>query len=470
MLTRGLTIFALFATCIIACTFILGANSSSNLANIQTHTITRSDLLVTVTEQGTLDSYNNVEIKCKVRGNNIITSVIESGTQVKKNKILLELDTLLIDEEISERTKYFHLANSTAARSKADMEKAELAISEYLEGRYISELATLEKNLAIAESKIATAKNILQHSKMMVEGGYASELDIEEKEFAVLKANMNVDLTNTKIEVLKDFTKKEELVTLVSALNVAKATYEADRERAYADELRLRRAETEWDFCTIQAPRDGMVIYPNAEEWEDAPDIEEGATVHKDQILLLMPDLTKMKVNVGIHESIIDRVRLGLPVRVTLPGKRISESDLSIDAEITSVASVAKPAGWWTGNVVKYDTMIHLPETKGLKPGMSVEVEVIIARHKNVLTIPTSAVIETRKGHACWVQNGSAVVRRALELGDRSDMFMEVKSGLAEGDKVVLDPLANVPEAQNEAAATLERNKRKSPLYLEGEG
>ena len=76
---------------------------------------------------------------------------------------------------------------------------------------------------------------------------------------------------------------------------------------------------------------------------------------------------------------------------------------------LSSVASMAKPAGWWTGNVVKYDTVIELPSVSGLKPGMSVEVEVILARYENVLKVPAAAVLETSEGHVCWVKQGDVV-------------------------------------------------------------
>jgi hypothetical protein len=60
-----------------------------------THTITRGDLIVTVTEQGTLESSVNTEIKCKVRGAQIpIIWVIESGTEVEQGDELIRLETL----------------------------------------------------------------------------------------------------------------------------------------------------------------------------------------------------------------------------------------------------------------------------------------------------------------------------------------------------------------------------------------
>ena len=246
--------------------------------------------------------------------------MIESGTEVLAGDTLLQLETLLIDEEISERTKYSHLAEAEVARSGADVAKAKIAIKEYLEGRFVSELATLEKELAIAKSKVLSAKNRLSHATMMANSEYASNLEVEEKEFAVAQAQLDMNLTQTRIDVLQRFTKREELATLNGDLAAAKATHKANVERAYADNERLNRAKEELEYCVVRAPRAGMVIYPTGQEWEDAPDIEEGATVHKDQVLLLMPDLTQMQVKVGIHETIIDQIKPGLAGK-SFPGR-----------------------------------------------------------------------------------------------------------------------------------------------------
>jgi len=418
-----------------------------------THTVTRGELLVTITEQGTLESSNNTEVKCKVRGDNTIIWVVENGEEVEPGDELVRLDTLLIEEEISERTKFAHLAQATVARAQADVAKAELAISEYLEGRFVSELASLRKELAVAESNLRSAKNMLAYSSKMADSGYKNQVDVEEKEFAVSQADLQVQLTNTKIDVLQQFAKREELATLRGNLNAAKAKLEAEEERLRADQHRKQRAEDEFGQCVVKAKRRGIVIYPTGEDWEDAPNIEEGATVHKDQVLLLMPDLTQMQVKVGIHESVIDTVRPGMRAAVTVAGK-------TLEGEIASVASVAKPAGWWTGNVVKYDTIIQLPNDIGLKPGMSVEVKIITAQHEDILKIPTSAILETHSGHICWIRQDDQLVRRDLQLGDSSELFAAVQVGLSAGDQVVIDPLANVPEAQQIATAMIEKSKQ----------
>ena len=110
---------------------------------------------------------------------------------------------------------------------------------------------------------------------------------------------------------------------------------------------------------------------------------------------------------------------------------------------------MTRPAGWWTGNVVKYDTIIELPSVEGLKPGMSAEVEIVLAKHQDVLMIPVSAVVTTEDESFCWIKTGSDVEKRSLKLGDTNEVFIAVEDGLKEGDEVVLNPQAYVDETRD---------------------
>jgi HlyD family secretion protein len=455
----GLLVIFLIAMLASVAAIVPGATSTRPISPELIHTITRGDLVVTVTEQGTLDSSDNTEIKCRVRGDNTVIWVIESGTEVKPGDELVRLDTLFIEEEISERTKFAYLATSSAERSKADLARAELAIAEYKEGRFVSQLATLEKDSAIFESTLRAAQNILDHANLMSENGYVSELEVAEKVFNVKRAELNLQVKKTEIDVLKRFTKAMELETLMGNWRAAKALHEANKEREFADAHRRDRAMEEFEHCVIVAERGGMVIHPTGEQWKETPEIEEGATVHKDQVLLLMPDLSKMQVKVGIHESIIHRIKPGLAATVTLP-------KTTLIGEVSTVASIAQSAGWWTGNVVNYDAIVQLPSVEGLKPGMTAEVEVTMARHQDALLVPVTAVVETAEGYFCWTQTVAGIQRCPLQLGDSSDMLIVVEDGLEEGEQVVLNPLAFIEEAQTEAAKTLDSVKRRQATEL----
>ncbi len=450
---RCLLAIALLAVVASARALIPDAGSSRENGRFVTHTIARGDLTVSVTEQGTLESSDNTEIKCKVRGASTVIWVIEGGTEVKPGDELVRLDTLALEDAIAERTKHAHLTRSGAERARANAARAKLAISEYEEGRYRSQVMTQEKDLAIAESNLRTARDVLDHTEKLSERGYVSELELDQRTLAVTTAKLNVDVKKIEIEVLEEYTKKMELETLKGDLKAAEARLAAEEERTKADAERRDLAIEELEYCIVKAERSGMVIHPSAARWKNAPEIEEGATVHKDQILLLMPNLSKMQVKVGIHESIIERVKPGLAAKVTLPDKTLS-------GEVSSVAVVTRPAGWWTGNVVKYDTIVELPQGEELKPGMSAEVEVIIDRHEDVLMIPAAAVVETVDGDFCWVKTSKGVQRRSLELGDTDDKFVVIEGGIEEGVEVVLDPLAHIEEAQDEVLKPLDEAER----------
>ncbi len=457
---RGLLLVVMATVVTSAAMFIPDASSSRDTGPKLTYTIKRGDILVTVREQGTLESSNNTEIKCNIRGYSTVIWMIEGGTEVKPGDLLFRLDTKTIEETVSLQKTNAHIARATLERSTANVKKGKIAISAYLKGRYALQVKSLERDLAIAKSNLNTAQKLLDQSELLFLRGYLTKLEVEANGFTVAEAELELKVKTTELDILKRFTKKMQMETLEGNLTASESKQTADKAGLAMDEARRDRALAELELCVVRAERNGMVIYPSAAAWKNSPDITEGATVRKDQVLLLMPDLSKMQVKVGIHESIVERIKPGLRTRVTLP-------DITLDAEVSSVATVTRPAGWWTGNVVKYDTIIDLPAVEGLKPGMSAEVEVIIAEHKNVLTMPIAAVVETVDGNFCWVKTASGPERRSLKLGDTNDVFIVVEAGIQEGDEVLLNPIEFIQDEQKEVLKPVGDSTQRSDDAVE---
>ena len=156
LLASGVVAVAVFAAAL-----ILAATSLDETGAKLTHTIARGDLLVTVTEQGTLESSNNTEIKCKVRGFSTVTWVVPVGTVVEPGDELVRLDTKVIEETVSLTRTNVHLATATLERTKADVARAEIAIDAYEQGRYRSQLQLLQKELSIAKRNLQSAQKML---------------------------------------------------------------------------------------------------------------------------------------------------------------------------------------------------------------------------------------------------------------------------------------------------------------------
>ena len=94
---------------------------------------------------------------------------------------------------------------------------------------------------------------------------------------------------------------------------------------------------------------------------------------------------------------------------------------------------------------------------------MSASVEVFLARHNNVLTIPVAAVVEQEGQFFCWVKTAESMQRRRLDLGDSNDQFIVVNGGVKEGDEVVLNPRAVIQDAQIDALKPVTGKKMGEP-------
>ena len=427
----GLTLFGALCWAAVA---LAGRFGDDDVGSGMTHRVTRGNLIVTVNEQGVVESAENLEIKSKVRGYNAVLWIIDSGSYVNEGDELVRLDALFIQEQVDERTKYSNWSQSAADRSAATVARSKIAVSEYDQGRYQAEVMTLEKDIVVAQAAVQNAKDRLRHVRDMAASGYLSELEVEEGQFGVKQAELSLQLMKTQLDVLKNFTYKEELQTLKGNLAAVAANHKANVERAMADASRRDRALAELQHCVIKADRSGLVIHPNAASWESAP-IAEGTNVHKDQVLLLMPNLQKMQIKVGVHESAVKRVSTGQVASVVMPDK-------TLEGVVSDVASITKPAGWWTGNQVRYDTIVSLPSVEGLRPGTSADVEINVADYEDVLLIPVAAIVERNEQFFCWTQTSGGAKRQPIEIGDSNDIFTIVEQGLQEGDEVLLNPSA----------------------------
>ncbi len=104
-----------------------------------THTVQRGDLRVTVTENGMMESANNEEIKCMVKGGTTVLWVIETGTFVKPGDELVKLDDSLIIENITQQQINYERAVAQQIVAQGNVDVAETNIEEYLNGTYQEE-------------------------------------------------------------------------------------------------------------------------------------------------------------------------------------------------------------------------------------------------------------------------------------------------------------------------------------------
>ena len=164
---------------------------------------------------------------------------------------------------------------------------------------------------------------------------------------------------------------------------------------------------------TIVAPMDGVVLRRDGEIGEIA---EAG------QILFRVGVPKPLQAVAEVNEEDIPRVALGQTVLFrtdAFPDQRLEGKV----REITPMGDVAAKT---------YRIKVALPDDTPLKPGMSVEANIVTREKLDALLIPADAL----QGNAIFVVDGSRVSKREVKIGIRGTRSVEILSGLADGERV----------------------------------
>ncbi len=436
---------------------MLAGSGKSDVTNVLTHEVINDDLLITVTEEGNVESASNVEVKCAVAGGSSILWIVEDGKQVKQGEKLVEMDSSALEDQINTQRIAYEKARSTKIQSEKNFAVAKISVTEYLEGTYKQALQDADALITIAEENLRAAKNSLEHSQKMFRKGYVSELDMEGARFAVERSELELGSAKTAREVLEKFTKEKTLEDLRSQRDNAEAQMNSDASAYALEETRLKRLEDQLKNCMIMAPQDGMVVYANERGGrfgQSQATIEEGVAVRERQTILRLPDLDQMQVKVAVHESKVEQVQPGMRARIRILNKEFT-------GVVTNIANQPEPTSFFSGNVKEYATYVRITdsedgkvegESTSLRPGMTAEVEILIAHLKDVPSLPVAAVVEKRGKYVAWAKTDSEFEKRPLLIGLSNDEFVEVKDGIAAGDSILLNPRAVVKEAREMAS------------------
>ncbi len=425
-----------------------GDEESQRKDGVLLYNVVKDDILVTVTEDGNVESAMNVDVKSSVSGGSTILWIVEDGTTVEAGDEIVRLDKSNIEDQLNSQKMNFEKANAARIQARGDHGAAELAVNEYQEGTFIEEQKKAEADIRIAQENLRSAENFLVFTKKMVRKGFATSLQREADQFAVERAKLELEAAETRKKVLVEFTKQKTLKDLEAKREAAAAQARANQAAFDLEKVRLERLQKQLNSCVIHAPQNGMVVYANnpGRRYGGNQDvqIEEGASVRERQTIIRLPDLSQMQVKVTVHESKIDQLRRGMPARIVI-------QDVDYKGHVISVANQPEQTSWFSANVKEYATTVAIEgESKTLRPGMTAHVEILIADLKDVVTVPVSSIVEQRGSYFCWVKNTDGYRKQPLELGRTNDKMVEVLGGVKENDKVLRNPKAVIDEAARE--------------------
>jgi HlyD family secretion protein len=414
--------------------------TTAALSDLPRHVVERRELLITVTEEGSLVSDDNVDITCDVAGGSTIIDLVDDGARVTKGMEIVKLDDSVISENATAQKIAFEKARALMIQADKDHAAAKIAVEEYREGIFKKDLRTAESNVTAATERLQATQNTLAYGERMFRKGYITPQQLEAQKSAVDRAKLDLGTAEIALDVLTRFTKPKMITELESIRDAAAARLESERAALELEQIKLTRLEGELKKCTITAPQDGLVIYANSRNYRQETEIKEGTAVKERQVILQLPDLTKMRADVEVHESKVSDIRVGMAAIVRVQGD-------VFPGQVTAVAN--RPESNWFSTAKKYIVEVRIDEqSDSLRPGFTAEAEIIVADLHDVIAVPIAAVIEQGDQFVCAVSSGEMVDRRIVTLGKTDDRFVEITEGLREGEQILLNPRSVLGDGQ----------------------
>ena len=169
--------------------------------------------------------------------------------------------------------------------------------------------------------------------------------------------------------------------------------------------------------------------------------IEQGAQIPRGYSIIVIPDTTQLKVEIKVHETWINKIELDQKARITTT----AFPDKVFAGKVLKKAPMADSQSYsLLADVKVYTTDVSIEGTHDyLRTGMTAKVEISIDELKDVLYVPIQSVVteeDEENKKICYVMTDKGHQRREVEIGLFNDDFVEIKSGLVEGEQVLLNP------------------------------
>ncbi len=417
--------------------------------DVLTFKVKRGTLAVVVKEKGSLESSNNQDVLNEVEGQTTIISILPEGTRVTKGQLVCELDSAALTDNLSNQKIATERAKADFENASKTHEVAVIAVEEYLKGIFPQDLEGMEGDITLAQSTLSRAKDRLEWSSRMAEKKYIAQAQLMADQSSLLNAEISLKNASRRKLTLEEYTKAKEV-----------KTRQADVEKALSDKLakqatldletqKEKKLVKQIDKCKLIAPNDGLVVYANETNrfgGTAQPLIEEGATVRERQKIFSLPDITHMRVNTKVHESMVDKIAPGLWSRVKVdafPG-------VAIEGKVAEVKPLPDPPSMFSSDIKVYTTLVSIDKGPlGLRPGMNAQVEILVKQLDGVLAVPIQSILQFQgKNHVYAIPGEGKAARREVMLGISNDKLIEVREGIKDGELVALNPAALMTEEE----------------------
>ena len=381
------------------------------------------EFVIKMIDAGEVSAVHSVSIfGPRVRGRLQINKLIKDGTYVKQGDILVEFDKVEKQQEMLKALSDLKIAENEIEKKIADIDSQKR-----------------NNQIELDNTKLIYDEAMLDLKKTVM----LAEIEQEKLRLKYEQAERKYQETLKKIESQNQSNQAD-----LNVLNEKKAKAQADYDMA----------KKSLDDMTLRAPKDGLVVLKEIWKGMGMSKVQEGDQVWPGFPILEIPDLSAMEIKMHLNEVDVSYVKPGQQTYVQID----AFPDLTFGGKVERVATMATKKDW-DAKIKTFETIVSLEDMdERMRPGMTCQVDIIVQRIPDVVSVPIESVFEREGKTVVYVMGSRSAKKREVELGERNTTHIIVTKGLEQGERIALrDPFAG-PEAEEASASQKSTEKKVS--------
>lgn len=324
----------------------------------------------------------NEELAVIPKAMGIVTSInVELGDVVEEGSVLFTIEQGDISKSVEQAANAVELANKSVSQAE-------------------NGLKTASVNYELSKEKIENAMLNLERTKKLYEEGAISKSQLEQAELGASDKNLDV---------------------IKGQVTQAEISYQQALNQLRQAEISYEQAMSGLNNTVVQAPMSGTIASLN---------VKEGQIIANGQVAATIVDTDKVYVQINVVENMINKLQVGQEAEVHIS----SAGDTKITSTISYIAPAVDPRNQL------YPVKIYIDNLDNkIKPGMSGEIILNIDKVDSAIVIKSNAVLDKDGEQIVYVVEEDLSVAKVVTVGLDTGDYVEIKEGIKEGDKVIVE-------------------------------
>jgi len=364
-------------------------SENKNAVNVEIEAAEKGSLNKYLVVTGETKAYQKSEVVPRIQ-EEVEKINVKIGDKVKKNEVLIELNTT--EKEIAVK------------QAEATLESANANLDDVLAGSREEEIKQLEASLKKAESALGVAKNNYQRQQELYEKDFISSQSLESAKNDLVSAESDYQSALESLNLAVKGATKEEIASARAEVKNAEASLES--------------AELGLDRTKIKAPISGVI---------SAIDIDNGEITASSSVITIA-QIDKLKIKIYLSQSNVNKVSSGEKVKLY-----IAAVDKEITGQIESISPLADE------DKKSFPVEIVVDNSDSLiKAGMYAEVNLVVEEAKDQIVLSRSALVEEAGNNFIYIIEDNKAKKVEVEINVKTDAKIAIKNAIEKRTEVVV--------------------------------